>query len=364
MNCSLATGARGDDSKELMPATSEASNIGMPVALDEIERELKKLFQQNAQTATRASLINLAVYSEEPDSLSRNTEIVSKITENSACRAIVIRANRGAKENHVEAWINAHCHVGRVGAKQICSEQLSFSLEGPCVQLLPSIVFSHLDSDLPFYLWWQGEFCDPMDSQLTAWVDRLIYDSQSWHDVATQVRLVEKVRADAKERVILCDLNWTRLVQLRLALAQFFDHPTSHHHFAKIKHVEIDHARGYRSTAVLLGGWIAAQLHWQRTDQSLHFQTPSNHAEIVLHEKAGEPISRCLLRSEEKEFRVTHSANADVLEVSLGPPGETSMRQLMPAGENDPVALINEELTRGGPHRVYLRAVQCVGDLL
>ena len=74
--------------------------------------------------------------------------------------------------------------------EQVCSEQLSFVLEGPCVNLLTSIVFSHLDSDLPFYLWWQGEFHDPMDSQLWAWVDRLIYDSQSWRDFRAQLRLL------------------------------------------------------------------------------------------------------------------------------------------------------------------------------
>ena len=340
----------------------ETASLGASVELGEIERELKKLWQQNAQTATRASLVNLAVYSEEPDSLLRNTEIVSRITEESACRAIVICANRSAGENHIEAWINAHCHLAREGAKQICSEQLSFSLEGPCVRLLPSIVFSHLDSDLPFYLWWQGEFCDPMDSNLSAWVDRLIYDSQSWRDVAAQMRLLEKLHADAEERVILCDLNWTRIVSLRFALAQFFDHPTSHHHFGKIKHAEIDFAPNYRSTAVLLAGWIAAQLQW-RPKESLHFQTSSGEsAEIVLQEKAGEPIGRCLLRSEGKEFRVVHPANADLLEVSSGAPGETNLHQFMPAGKNDPVALINEELTRGGPRRVYLRALQCVHD--
>ena len=337
----------------------------MPVGLDQIECELKQLWQQTEGTATRASLVNLAVYSEEADSLSRNTEIVSRITENHACRAIVIRVNRSAKENHVEAWINAHCHVGRAGIKQICSEQLSFLLEGPCVRLLPSIVFSHLDSDLPFYLWWQGEFCDPMDSHLSSWVDRLIYDSQSWRDVAAQMRLLEKLHAEANERVILCDLNWTRLLRLRFALAQFFDHPASHHHFARIKYAEIDFAPGYRSTAILLAGWIAAQLQWRRTDQALHFQTPSEKpAEIALRETAGEPISRCLLRSEGKEFRVTHPKDGDMLEVSLGAPGKTSMSQLMPASDNDSVFLVNEELMRGGPRRVYLHAMECVRDLL
>jgi len=40
------------------------------------------------------------------------------------------------------------------------------------------------------------------------------------------------------------------------------------------------------------------------------------------------------------------------------------MPQLMPAGKNDPVTLMSEELARGGPHHVYLHAVDRVRDLL
>src|SRR5712691_3953160 len=128
-----------------MPAMTEDFAAGMPVEIGQIDRELKKLWETSGGGATRASLINLAIYSEAPDSLGANTAIIAKITENHACRAIVIAANPAVKENRVEAWISAHCHVPRAGSKQVCSEQLSFSLEGPCVRLLPSIVFSHLD---------------------------------------------------------------------------------------------------------------------------------------------------------------------------------------------------------------------------
>jgi hypothetical protein len=148
---------------------------------------------------TRASLINLAIYSEAPESLPKNTQLISQITENHACRAIVIGANPAAKENRVEAWISAHCHVSRAGSKQVCSEQLSFLLEGRSANLLPNIVFSQLDSDLPLCLWWQDEFPDPMDSQLWAWVDRLIYDSQTWKDFQSQLRLVQTAQAEARQ---------------------------------------------------------------------------------------------------------------------------------------------------------------------
>ena len=43
---------------------------------------------------------------------------------------------------------------------------------------------------------------------------------------------------------------------------------------------------------------------------------------------------------------------------------ESRVPQLMPAGNNDPVGLISEELIRGGPHSVYLNALNCVRDLL
>jgi glucose-6-phosphate dehydrogenase assembly protein OpcA len=174
-----------------MPAVAENYSLGLQVEIGKLERELKKLWEQNEGAMTRASLMNLAVYSEEAGSLEKNTQLIARITENHACRAIVICANCDAKENRVEAWISAHCHVGRAGAKQICSEQLSFRLDGSCAELLPNIVFSHLDSDLPFYLWWQGDLHDPMDPQLWAWVDRFIYDSETWQNFNEQFRLVE-----------------------------------------------------------------------------------------------------------------------------------------------------------------------------
>ncbi len=85
--------------------------------------------------ATRASLVNLAVYSEDAGSLNTNTQALAKITENHACRAIVIEADCKAQETRVEAWISAHCHVSSVGSKQVCSEQISFLLKGGCTSL-------------------------------------------------------------------------------------------------------------------------------------------------------------------------------------------------------------------------------------
>ena len=49
---------------------------------------------------------------------------------------------------------------------------------------------------------------------------------------------------------------------------------------------------------------------------------------------------------------------------SLAVPEGRKMRQVSARRENDVVELVQEELMRGGPHRVYLRAVEQVRDLL
>jgi glucose-6-phosphate dehydrogenase assembly protein OpcA len=345
-------------------ATAQFS-IGTPVEIDCIDRELKKLWTDGEGAMTRASLINLAVYSEEPDSISRNTELVARITENHACRALVIEADPHADEDHAEAWINAHCHV-RDGAKQICSEQISFRLRG--TRLLPSVLFSRLDSDLPLYLWWQAELREPLDPQLWAWVDRLIFDSCRWRDIDGQMRLAEAARKEAQPRpMVLCDLNWARLLHFRLAFAQFFDHPASHRHFDAIENVALTFGRGYRSTALLYLGWIAAQLGWEIEPGEAGFKFKNGAGRSVsaeLSENGERPLTSFTARTREIEFGVYRADCGDLLEVCHGKPGRKHTHQLLPADDGDLAALVSEELMRGGERRVYGSAVEKVREFL
>lgn len=352
-----------------MPAIAETYSLGTPVEIGKIDQELKKLWREGEGAMTRASLMNLAVYSEEPGSLQNNTQLMARITENHACRAIIIEADCAPGDDKVSAWISAHCHVSSVGSKQVCSEQISFLLKGGCTTQLPSIVLSNLDSDLPLYLWWQKEFPEPMDPQLWTWVDRVIYDSHGWSDFPSQIRLLELMQQEANQRMVLCDLNWTRLDNLRFALAQFFDHPASHHRLTKIRRLRIDFAPGFRSTAILFVGWLGAQLNWHteqlKSPGELRFTGASaKQIEVDLRESDGQPVHEILLTCGDVEFRVSYAKCGDLLEVSRTQNSETRHPQLMPAGNNDPAGLISEELIRGGPHHVYLNALNCVRDLL
>jgi glucose-6-phosphate dehydrogenase assembly protein OpcA len=237
------------------------------------------------------------------------------------------------------------------------------------VKLLPSIVFSQLDSDLPLYLWWQSKFAEPMDPQLWSWIDRLIYDSQTWRDFNAQMRLVETAQREAKQRIVLCDLNWTRLVHFRVAFAQFFDHPSSHHHFREIDSGTIVFGKNFRSTAILFVGWLAAQLGWEirngKSRNRIELENSTRRTvQINLQENGDVPIGSFVAHSSDIKFEIALARCGDLLEVCRAKSDQTPARQLLPAGENDSVRLMSEELMRGGQRRVYLRAVERVRDLL
>src|ERR1700755_1862362 len=103
-----------------MPAITDTYSLGASVEIGKIGKELKKLWSEGEGAMTRASLMNLAVYSEEADSLTRNTRLLARISENHACRAIVVGADPRAKNDRMEAWISAHCHLSRAGTKRVC----------------------------------------------------------------------------------------------------------------------------------------------------------------------------------------------------------------------------------------------------
>lgn len=351
----------------IMPATLDTTILGEPVEVGQIGKELKKLWEASGGAKTRASLINFAVYCEGAAAAAANTSQINEFTRDHACRALLIIAEPQATESKVSAWVNAHCHLSRAGAKQVCCEQISFLLEGRACHFIPNIVFANLDSDLPLHFWWQGEFHDPIDEQLWAWVDRLIFDSQSWRDPRQQFTLLQASIAAAQSRLTLCDLNWARSLRLRQALAQMFDHPENAPILQDAQRIEIAHAPEYRSTALLLVGWFVAQLHltFQRKEgDRLVYAAADGHAvEFDLLAKAGRSISRCYVCSGDAGVKVEREAE-EFFNVGVHLADGRVYRHLMPAGSNRTLDLLTDEISLGSHHRVYLKALEAMRALL
>ena len=350
-----------------MPKPLTTFSAGLPVEIGRIDHELKKLWEVDGGATTRASLINFAIYCEGADRIEENTALISEFTKDHACRAILIATEPNAPEQRVHAWISAHCHVSRAGAKQVCCEQISFLLEGNSKDMIPNIVFSHLDSDLPLYLWWRGDFSRQIDAQLWTWVDRLIFDSQKWDDTKAQLARLRKSLAEIKPRLILCDLNWTRLLHLRWTVAQLFDHPANLAELRKLTRVRIAHAINHRTTALLLLGWLMAQLRWslaEKTDTGFVFTRDGGRLEIELREQPGAAIGELCLQSGAATFRITRESTSEFYHTDVELAEGRQDHCLTPAGKDELIELLNEELMRGGKREVYLHALAAAEPLL
>ncbi|MEI6493483.1 MAG: glucose-6-phosphate dehydrogenase assembly protein OpcA [Verrucomicrobiota bacterium] len=343
------------------------SEPGLPVEIGQIDRELGRLWESSEDTKTRASLLNLVIYTEEPEALDANTEMISTIAGQHAFRAILILADPQATTAGARAWISAHCHLADKGGHQICSEQITFRLDGESARSLPNIVFSHLDSDLPLCFWSQTEFREPLDEQLWAWVDRLIFDSATWRKPVEQFALVQKILAITDGATVLCDLNWTRLHRWRLALANVFDHSAALACLPEIARVRIACTRGERVKALLLLGWLSRQLGWSLQhllSDSFFLTKNGKQIPFEILEADGAGIAFVELAGEEFCFSLQRPDNAGFYHASLHAPGIPDCMMTIGAGPDRPGDILLAELGRGGRHPLYAGALGAIQPLL
>jgi glucose-6-phosphate dehydrogenase assembly protein OpcA len=346
----------------------DTSLLGLPVELGQVGRELKKLWESTGGTKSRASLVNFAVRCEGTEALEANTRLISDFTREHACRAILLAQISDPTAPAVQTWINAHCHLARAGAKQVCCEQLTFLVNSASERLLSNVLLANLDSDLPLYLWWQGELREGMDEQLWPAVDRLIFDSREWRDLGEQVARLHQALAAATSRLILCDLNWTRTLHLRQAVAQIFDQPENLELLTGVRTVQLQHAPGHESTALLFAAWVSAQLGWEPGDrdaEGLSFTAAGgDKIRCQLRESDGAPIALFEIAADAGVLKIQRDAGSPFFrtEVQLG--GRQTFCHLLPASDDGLINLLDEELMLGGRHRVYLKALGALGKML
>jgi glucose-6-phosphate dehydrogenase assembly protein OpcA len=230
--------------------------------------------------------------------------------------------------------------------------------------LVRNILFGHLDSDLPLYLWWQGQFSNQIDQQLWRWVDRFFFDSQSWRRPAEQIKILRGSVASAGVRCVLCDLNWRRLIYFRLGLAQLFEHPWAARQIHSIREVTLTYNPEYWTTAVLFICWMASQLEWKLEEQSdyeYRFESGRSGAPVLIKMIAlpGPWIGEVKVGLERGELGVKWAC--DFLETCFT--GDLQLTQMLPVGGTSIGALMQEELTRGGEHQTYLAALKIAEKL-
>lgn len=361
------------------PSPPIFSSLGEEVELSRIEKALQALFAGDAGGSeggiARASLINLALYNENPAELTRDAEILAELTSETACRSLLIHADTRAEGTGVRAWVQAHCQIDRSGSKTVCTEQISFLLSGHSPGRLRNVVLAHLDSDLPLAFWWRGEFSDAFDERLYSRIDRLLFDSEGWESPRNQfLRLLECQRS-APSSFVMHDLAFTRLNAIRHAVANAFDRPAVARELPSLGSVTIRCAEGFRMTGLYLAAWIADRL-------GAGFDAAASRSgEFVCRpgQKGGRGGFRIRLGDLEKGRRgnvevdfelgevaveISRCQTRDFMRTLTKRLGTVSDEDWLPAHRNQDAALVADILNRAGRNRTHTRILPGVVELL
>ena len=340
--------------------------LGIPVEVGAIDTSLKDLWEAD-EVNTNASLMNFLVYTEDPDQLERNSEMVQHLTHEHACRAVLIAMNRRVSEVKVEAWITAHCHLAH-GKKSICSEQIAFLLHGKSLGRLRNTVFAHLNSDLPLVFWWQGELSDLFEERLYRLLNRLIFDSASWSDPVAGFRKLTEARAETRGKLVTQDLSWTRSHFYRLAVARLFDEPMAQKAFPEITEVRVKGDPAHRMAVLLLLAWVATRAKWsvKRCSGDSWAMVSGERKEVAVEfewDEKSAPIGELVLVAPECEIRVSREVgNSHLIQSVRGEGHEVELNG--PADADEPEGLVASQLSRGGKNSLFLTVLPLFIEML
>jgi glucose-6-phosphate dehydrogenase assembly protein OpcA len=344
---------------------TEVTALGKEVEIGKIASGLREFWDSEDAGTTRASLINFAVYSEREGALERNTGVISELTREHACRALLISARPSEGENSARAWITAHCQLGRDGKKSLCSEQIAFSLQGPASRMVRNIVFAHLESDLPLVLWWQGELSENFESHLYSMIDRLLVDSSEWSDPCSQFRILAAAETENHARFVPHDMSWTRSFYFRRAIAAAFDKSAAQACVDGLREVTVTVREGHRMAAGQLVAWIAVQLGWSH-DGLWGFRNGKGEsvAVRVLQVAEGPTVAEVeIVGSGIRVSIVRQDGDGRFLRQRLTL-GDRESERLLPAGGDSKAQLINIQLMRGGNNSLFRKTLPMFRKML
>ncbi len=354
-----------------MTVTDNTAILGVSVPIADIEKELRLLWEVD-EARSNASLINFAVYSEKSGSLAENSDIVREITQEHACRAILIGMDRYLEESPIKTWITVHCHLAH-GQKSVCCEQIAFHLTSHSKGRFRNIIFAHLQSDLPLVFWWQGELSRIFSEGLYRRIDRLVMNSSDWSDVKAGFETVRKAMSEVN--LVVQDLAWTRIFHYRLAVASLYDDPIVEASLSATKRIRVEAHRNHKNSALQMVAWFTELSGWKRT-QDLIAESNAEHTSYRFLKSNGELVDVELTYKEEGVPLAKFEVISDSVRViiSRGEGDKLLRHQLIcgsheldvdgPADSDECFELVGNQLSRGGKNSLFRRVLPHFLDLL
>lgn len=363
-------------------------------SVPDLEEELSALWRSASEgsegegAVTRACALTLLIYAESEEAAREVSNLVSEVTRQNPCRAIIIVEDPKARAAEMTAWISAHCNLPAAGDKQVCCEQVTVLARGESVMGLESVVVPLTVSGLPVHLWWRARQFNPPEyfGQILRASNRVMVDSGRFANPRSDLQTLAARAQNLSGRPAVIDLNWVRLTPWRELIAQCFDSSETRPLLGRLCEARFEFEReSVRKTtqetqSLLLAGWLASRLGWESVGRSeardeeglsLRFKRGAGEKQIQLvpcrFEGAGSGVCLSIAMKSDGAspavFSLRRGTDAETVRESIEISGRPAVTRTVRLQVSDEVEVVNEELKFLGRDRVFEEALAMVARM-
>lgn len=226
---------------------------------DAIEAALRQLlFRRHAENASLvpARVLNLVVIVDR-DWKGEIANRLERVGRYEASRTVLCAVERG--RSTIDAVATVSYEEPRPDSIGILREHVEIDIGPEHLQALQTIVDPVLAGEMPTIAW-APHGHDEAIRQLLPLIDVILLDSD---DLVDPIGAFARARKLA-QRAYVVDLAWLRTTPWRERLAASFDLPLRLAALYRIAHLEVRHQDRSTASALLLTGWLASRLEWER----------------------------------------------------------------------------------------------------
>lgn len=251
----------------------------------EIESTLNQIWESlETKNVNRACLFNMIFYTEKNHRSTYIGQLAQKMIEKFPSRIIFISVDKTSKEDFLKTEVSILSSKGH----DIACDYIQIETSGSSEERIPFLLLSHILPDLPVYLLWaeNPSLENPLRNQLEAFVNRVIFDSESTDNLS------EFASTLLKQRCEVADLNWARIEDWKEMLTAAFYAKEHLEQVRSAQTITITYNSKPSSSfcrtniqAIYLQAWLASALDFKlqsTSDCCLCYQTKEGDLKVIL----------------------------------------------------------------------------------
>ncbi len=244
----------------MAPAVSEDIWTAQDTDPDAIEAALRVLLRRRHaenESLAPARVLNLIVILDR-DWKGEIANRLERVGRYHASRTVLCAVEEG--RTTLDAVATVSYSEPEDGSMGVMHEQVEIDLGPQHLDALQTIADPVLVNEIPTVAWSPHGYREAVRSLLPL-IDVMLIDSDDGGDAADAFEHAQELR----EATYIVDLAWLRTTPWRERLAASFDLPERLAALTDVTELEVRHQERSNASALLLAGWLASRLDWERS---------------------------------------------------------------------------------------------------